>query len=195
MLKKPENLSASFVEKFNHPPMKLLLRKEFINYLDEFCDDKTEKIENFKKGGIYKINTNFDKVFLEFLYDSTRTLVWNLIYENYKKLDLRLASINYISLHDGDFLPMKASIGLISGICFFKVSDCINLDKMEGCMSILSGEPSNIFKPSNLLNIKPELGDVFVYPSSFSKILYPFYGSGNTRALCFSFINKSALIS
>lgn len=194
MLKKIENLSASFLEKFNHPPIKISVPQEFTSYLGEFCDDKTEKIENFQKGGIYKINTNLDKVFLEFLYDATRTLVWNLIYESSKKMDLRLASINYLSLHEGDFLPLKPSIGLVSGICFFKVSNSLNLNKLEGCMAISSGDIATTLKPHNLLNIKPEIGDVYIYPSYFSKIIYPFYGSGETKALCFSFINKTALI-
>lgn len=203
MLKKPEDLEAVFEPSFSISPMKIKVPQDVVDHLNEVCDNLVEgedpdyspylvgKIKNGKQVGI-----NFEKVdrtFLEFLYETSRAYIWHCLKkeELFSEFDIRLGKLWMVSQLEHDFNPVHSHTGVVAGIIYTKVPPQIDLESLNGCLSFIHGDYQfSTLRTQGVRNIKPEVGDMYIFPAWMLHCVYPFTGEGERRCVAYNFYNS-----
>ena len=96
-----------------------------------------------------------------------------------------------VSQYAGDFNPIHIHDSNLSGVCFLKLPpDYEEEYKQEdhhptvGCLEFLGSVPNHFANHSYL--VKPEVGDLFLFPSYLAHQVYPFRSKGERRSMAFN---------
>jgi hypothetical protein len=202
MLEKPTDLEATFEPNFNISPMKIKIPQEMVDHLNEVCDNLVESDETdyspYLVGQITngkQIGIDFEKVdrtFLEFLYETSRTYIWNCLKKEdlFNQFDIRLGKLWMVSQLEHDFNPVHSHTGVLAGIIYTKVPSQIDLETLNGCLSFIYGDYHfSTLRMQGVRNIKPEVGDMYIFPAWMLHCVYPFTGEGERRCVAYNFYN------
>ena len=93
-----------------------------------------------------------------------------------------------------EYNPIHWHGGHISGVAYLKVPEKLNHENSKkhihknGNIEFVHG--STQFLSSSTFTLKPEIGDLYIFPHYLMHTVYPFYGEGERRSVSFnSFID------
>ena len=96
-----------------------------------------------------------------------------------------------VSQKAGDFNPVHIHDANLSGVMFLKMPEKYEEEYRRedhhatvGCLEFLGAMPGHFSKHSYL--VKPEIGDVYLFPSHLAHQVYPFRSEGERRSLAFN---------
>jgi len=96
-----------------------------------------------------------------------------------------------VSQYAGDFNPMHIHDSQLSGVFFLKVPPGYEEEYRRedhypsvGCLEFLGSVP-NTFSKHNWM-IKPQIGNLYIFPSWLSHQVYPFRSEGERRSMAFN---------
>ena len=116
----------------------------------------------------------------------------NRVLPEYLPKDTKIAfRVWAVSQWAGDFNPMHIHDSNLSGVCFLKVPPYYEEEyKKEdhhptaGCLECLGSIPNHFARHSFL--VKPEVGDLYLFPSWLTHQVYPFRSEGERRSMAFN---------
>jgi len=116
----------------------------------------------------------------------------NRVLPEYLPKDTKIAfRVWAVSQWAGDFNPMHIHDSNLSGVCFLKVPPYYEEEyKKEdhhptaGCLEFLGSIPNHFARHSFL--VKPEVGDLYLFPSWLTHQVYPFRSEGERRSMAFN---------
>ena len=87
----------------------------------------------------------------------------------------------------GDFNPIHQHDGIISAAGWLMMPESIQNDEEKeyaGWIEFMYGENLNLI--NNKHSVKPEVGQIFMFPSWLRHTVYPFRGNGIRRSISFN---------
>ena len=164
------------------------------DHIDEILKDenKIEKLYHGKElAGEIKYEIKLTKDFLDkHIHGLLKNYVFNYIKSSLnkeiKKFDLK--SSWAVCQFESDYNPIHWHDGHISGVMYTKMpSDMGSSYKVEnknGRIAFIHG--STQFLVSSVYDVKPEVGDLFIFPSYMMHTVYPFFSDQERRSISFN---------
>ena len=100
---------------------------------------------------------------------------------------LNVLSSWFVNSVAGDFNPIHQHEGRISAVGWLMMTESIQQDKEReyaGWIEFMYGENLNLL--NNKHAVKPEVGQIFMFPSWLQHTVYPFRGDGVRRSISFN---------
>ena len=164
------------------------------NHIDEILKDEN-KIEQLYHGkelaGEIKYEIKLTKDFLNtHMYEILKGYVFNFIKSSLnkeiKKFDLK--SSWAVCQFESDYNPIHWHDGHISGVMYTKMPNDLGSsyknENKNGRISFIHG--STQFLVSSVYDVKPEVGDLFIFPSYMMHTVYPFFSDQERRSVSFN---------
>ena len=92
---------------------------------------------------------------------------------------------------ENEYNPVHYHSGHISGVCYLKLPNdygkTVQSNKkknLNGQLSLIHG--SKMFNSESVFEIKPKVGDFYLFPNYLMHTVYPFYGKDERRSLSFN---------
>ena len=115
-------------------------------------------------------------------------------------VDLEKTAMSYrawvVSQYAGDFNPLHIHDANLSGVCFLKLPPGYEEEYRRedhhptiGCLEFLGSIPNHFANHSYL--VKPQIGDLYLFPSWLAHQVYPFRSKGERRSMSFNIHLKS----
>ncbi len=169
------------------------------DHIDKILKDEN-KIDELYHGkelaGEIKYELKLTKDFLDKnLYKLLKNCVFNFIKSSLNKeiniFDLK--SSWAVCQFESDYNPIHWHDGHISGVMYTKIPKDMGTSYKEenknGRISFIHG--STQFLVSSVYDVKPEIGDLFIFPSYMMHTVYPFFSDEERRSISFNaFIDK-----
>ncbi len=198
-------IQGQIIRPFSPTIGKYKIPNNIINILNDHIDkilkdeNKLEKLYHGKElAGEIKYEIKLDKEFLnEHIYEMLKNYVFNFIKSSLnkkiKKFDLK--SSWAVCQFESDYNPIHWHDGHISGVMYTKMPDDLGSSYKEenknGRISFIHG--STQFLVSSVYDIKPEVGDLFIFPSYMMHTVYPFFSDQERRSISFNaFIDEDS---
>jgi uncharacterized protein (TIGR02466 family) len=96
-----------------------------------------------------------------------------------------------VSQYAGDFNPVHIHDSQLSGVFFLKIPPGYEEEFRRedhypsvGCLEFLGSVPNTFSKHSHMA--KPQIGDLYIFPSWLSHQVYPFRSEGERRSMAFN---------
>ena len=164
------------------------------NHIDEILKDEN-KIEQLYHGkelaGEIKYEIKLTKDFLNtHMYEILKGYVFNFIKSSLnkeiEKFDLK--SSWAVCQFESDYNPIHWHDGHISGVMYTKMPNDLGSsyknENKNGRISFIHG--STQFLVSSVYDVKPEVGDLFIFPSYMMHTVYPFFSDQERRSVSFN---------
>ena len=164
------------------------------NHIDEILKDEN-KIEQLYHGkelaGEIKYEIKLTKDFLNtHMYEILKGYVFNFIKSSLnkeiKKFDLK--SSWAVCQFESDYNPIHWHDGHVSGVMYTKMPKDLGSsyknENKNGRISFIHG--STQFLVSSVYDVKPEVGDLFIFPSYMMHTVYPFFSDQERRSVSFN---------
>jgi len=172
--------------------------KQTINILNDHIDNilKDEnKIEELYHGkelaGEIKYELKLTKDFLDkHLYELLKNYVYNFIKSSLNKelKSFNLKSSWAVCQFESDYNPIHWHDGHISGVMYTKMPSDVGASYKEenknGRIAFIHGATQ--FLVSSVYDVKPEIGDLFIFPSYMMHTVYPFFSDQERRSISFN---------
>ena len=172
--------------------------EQTINILNDHIDNilKDEnKIEELYHGkelaGEIKYELKLTKDFLDkHLYELLKNYVYNFIKSSLNKevKSFNLKSSWAVCQFESDYNPIHWHDGHISGVMYTKMPKDLGSsyknENKNGRISFIHG--STQFLVSSVYDVKPEVGDLFIFPSYMMHTVYPFFSDQERRSVSFN---------
>ena len=101
-----------------------------------------------------------------------------------------------VSQYAGDFNPIHIHDANLSGVCFLRLPPGYEEEYRRedhhptvGCLEFLGSMPNHFANHSYL--VKPQIGDLYLFPSHLAHQVYPFRSKGERRSMSFNIHLKS----
>ena len=110
-------------------------------------------------------------------------------------IDLKKTTMTYtawvVSQYAGDFNPIHIHDANLSGVCFLKLPPDYEAEYRRedhhpsvGCLEFIGSIPNHFANHSYL--VKPQIGDLYMFPSWLAHLVYPFRSKGERRSMSFN---------
>ena len=110
-------------------------------------------------------------------------------------IDLDKTHMSYtswlVSQYAGDYNPLHIHDANLSGVCFLKLPPGYEEEYRRedhhptiGCLEFLGSVPNHFAEHSYL--VKPQIGDLYLFPSWLAHQVYPFRSKGERRSMSFN---------
>ena len=169
------------------------------DHIDNILKDEN-KIEELYHGkelaGEIKYELKLTKDFLDNnLYELLKNFVFNFIKSSLNKeiKSFDLKSSWAVCQFESDYNPIHWHDGHISGVMYTKMPNDVGSSYKEenknGRIAFIHGATQ--FLVSSVYDVKPEVGDLFIFPSYMMHTVYPFFSDQERRSISFNaFIDK-----
>ena len=164
------------------------------NHIDDILKDEN-KIEQLYHGkelaGEIKYEIKLTKDFLNtHMYEILKGYVFNFIKSSLnkeiEKFDLK--SSWAVCQFESDYNPIHWHDGHVSGVMYTKMPKDLGSsyknENKNGRISFIHG--STQFLVSSVYDVKPEVGDLFIFPSYMMHTVYPFFSDQERRSVSFN---------
>ena len=172
------------------------------NHIDEILKDE-KKIEELYHGknlaGEIKYEIELSKDFIDQkLLEVLKNYVFNFVKSTLNK-EIKLFEIKSswaVCQFESDYNPVHWHDGNISGVMYTKIPDDFGGSYKEnnrnGNIAFIHG--STQLTGSSVFTVKPELGDLYIFPSNMMHTVYPFFSDEERRSISFNaFLDKDAV--
>lgn len=172
------------------------------NHIDEILKDE-EKIEELYHGknlaGEIKYEIELSKDFIDQkLLEVLKNYVYNYVKSTLNKeiKSFEIKSSWAVCQFESDYNPVHWHDGNISGVMYTKIPDDFGGSYKEnnrnGNIAFIHG--STQLTASSVFTVKPELGDLYIFPSNMMHTVYPFFSDEERRSISFNaFLDKDAV--
>ena len=164
------------------------------DHIEEILQDenKIEKLYHGKElAGEIKYEIKLTKEFLDkHMYELLKNYVFNYIKSSLKKeiKKFDLKSSWAVCQFESDYNPIHWHDGHISGVMYTKMPSDMGTSYKEenknGRIAFIHG--STQFLVSSVYDVKPEVGDLFIFPSYMMHTVYPFFSDQERRSISFN---------
>ena len=171
------------------------------DHIDNILKDEN-KIEELYHGkelaGEIKYELKLTKDFLDkYLYELLKNFVFNFIKSSLNKeiKSFDLKSSWAVCQFESDYNPIHWHDGHLSGVMYTKMpkdlgSSYKNQNK-NGRIAFIHGSTQLLV--SSVYDVKPEVGDLFIFPSYMMHTVYPFFSDEERRSVSFNaFLDEEA---
>ena len=179
------NMPKEYVDALNAQSDKILGDEELTKKHD--CSDTLAG--NVKNEVI--INHKEIEGFEKFLITMSHAYVKRAVPEGWSDKAQVSFSVWVVSQYAGDFNPMHLHDANLSGVAFLKMPPKFEEEYAKedhhpsvGCLEFLGSMPSHFSNHSYL--VKPEIGDLYLFPSWLPHQAYPFRSEGERRSMAFN---------
>ena len=179
------NMPKEYVDALNAQSDKILGDEELSKKHD--CSDTLAG--NVKNEVI--INHKEIEGFEKFLITMSHAYVKRAVPEGWSDKAQVSFSVWVVSQYAGDFNPMHLHDANLSGVAFLKMPPKFEEEYAKedhhpsvGCLEFLGSMPSHFSNHSYL--VKPEIGDLYLFPSWLPHQAYPFRSKGERRSMAFN---------
>jgi len=172
------------------------------NHINEILKDE-EKIEELYHGknlaGEIKYEIELSKDFIDQkLLEVLKNYVYNYVKSTLNKeiKSFEIKSSWAVCQFESDYNPVHWHDGNISGVMYTKIPDDFGGSYKEnnrnGNIAFIHG--STQLTASSVFTVKPELGDLYIFPSNMMHTVYPFFSDEERRSVSFNaFLDKDAV--
>ena len=199
-------IQGQIIRPFSPAIGKYKLPEKIINILNIHIDEiiKDEKrIEELYHGknlaGEIKYEIELSKDFIDQkLLEVLKNYVYNYVKSTLNKeiKSFEIKSSWAVCQFESDYNPVHWHDGNISGVMYTKIPDDFGGSYKEnnrnGNIAFIHG--STQLTASSVFTVKPELGDLYIFPSNMMHTVYPFFSDEERRSISFNaFLDKDAV--
>ena len=172
--------------------------KDLNKYVDEIIKDEDKsKILDLGKtlaGNVkqeFRLEPDFIKSsgFGSFL--STATRKWIEISQNQKITKFSIKSSWIVRQFENEYNPVHYHSGHLSGVGYLKLPNDFGklfqsskTKNLNGNIALIHG--GKMFNSESVFEIKPKVGDFYLFPNYLMHTVYPFYGKDERRSISFN---------
>ena len=172
------------------------------NHIDEIIKDE-KKIEELYHGnnlaGEIKYEIELTKDFInKNLLEVLKNYVFNYIKSTLGKeiKSFEIKSSWAVCQFESDYNPVHWHDGNISGVMYTKIPEdfggSYKKNNRNGNIAFIHGATQ--LTTSAVYTVKPELGDLFIFPSNMMHTVYPFFSNEERRSVSFNaFLDRDAV--
>ena len=172
------------------------------SHIDEIIKDE-KKIEELYHGnnlaGEIKYEIELTKDFInKNLLEVLKNYVFNYVKSTLGKeiKSFEIKSSWAVCQFESDYNPVHWHDGNISGVMYTKIPEDFGGSYKEnnrnGNIAFIHGTTQ--LTTSSVFTVKPELGDLFIFPSNMMHTVYPFFSNEERRSVSFNaFLDKDAV--
>ena len=174
--------------------------KDLNKYVDEIIkdEDKSKILDHGKTlaGNVkqeFILEPDFIKSsgFGSFL--STATRKWIEISQNQKITKFSIKSSWIVRQFENEYNPVHYHSGHLSGVGYLKLPNDFGklfqsskIKNLNGNIALIHG--GKMFNSESVFEIKPKVGDFYLFPNYLMHTVYPFYGKDERRSISFNAI-------
>ena len=195
-----ENIKGEIFQPFSPKIGKFKLSKDIIEDINSHIENiiKDEKLsKNLDYGGklvgqvtqeIQLTEDVLSKGLIDQLSKFTQAYIFNSIQKEIRKFNLFESWV--VRQFEGEYNPIHWHGGHISGVAYIKLPEIMKKNKFKnnfdknGNIAFIYG--SRQFLSHSIFTVKPEIGDIYLFPHYMMHTVYPFYGKGERRSLSFN---------
>ena len=172
--------------------------KDLNKYVDEIIkdEDKSKILDHGKTlaGNVkqeFRLEPDFIKSsgFGSFL--STATRKWIEISQNQKITKFSIKSSWIVRQFENEYNPVHYHSGHLSGVGYLKLPNDFGKlfqsskpKNLNGNIALIHG--GKMFNSESVFEIKPKVGDFYLFPNYLMHTVYPFYGKDERRSISFN---------
>ena len=191
-------IQGQIIRPFSPAIGKYKLPEEIINlinvHVDEILKDQN-KIEELYNGdnlaGEIKYEVKITKDFLDrHLYNIFKNYVFNYVKSAVGKEfnSFEIKSCWAVCQYESDYNPIHWHTGDISAVTYTKIPDdfgsSYKKENLNGNIAFIHG--ARQLTSASVFNIKPEIGDLFIFPNYMMHTVYPFFSKEERRSVSFN---------
>ena len=199
-------VSGEIIRAFSPAIGKYKISENLIKIINDHIDDilkDQNKIDELYHGknlaGEIKYEIKLTKEFInEFLYDSLKDIVYNFIKSTLNKEfnSFEIKSSWAVCQFESDYNPIHWHDGHLSGVMYTKIPSDFGGSYKElnknGNIAFIHG--STQLTASSVYDVKPKIGDLFLFPSNMMHTVYPFFSDQERRSVSFNvFLDKETV--
>ena len=199
-------VSGEIIRAFSPAIGKYKISENLIKIINDHIDDilkDQNKIDELYHGknlaGEIKYEIKLTKEFInEFLYDSLKDIVYNFIKSTLNKEfnSFEIKSSWAVCQFESDYNPIHWHDGHLSGVMYTKIPSDFGGSYKElnknGNIAFIHG--STQLTASSVFDVKPKIGDLFLFPSNMMHTVYPFFSDEERRSVSFNvFLDKETV--
>ena len=198
-------VSGEIIRAFSPAIGKYKISENLIKIINDHIDDilkDQNKIDELYHGknlaGEIKYEIKLTKEFInEFLYDPLKDIVYNFIKSTLNKEfnSFEIKSSWAVCQFESDYNPIHWHDGHLSGVMYTKMPKDLGSSYKDqnknGKIAFIHGSTQLLV--SSVYDVKPEVGDLFIFPSYMMHTVYPFFSDEERRSVSFNaFIDDEA---
>ncbi len=200
-----DKITGQIIRAFSPAIGKYKISKELINIINNHVDSILEdqnKIEELYHGknlaGEIKYEIKLTKDFINLnLYNYIKNIVYNFVKSTLNKelKTLEVKSSWAVCQFESDYNPIHWHDGHLSGVMYTKVpndfgSSYKKINK-NGNIAFIHG--STQLTAASVYDVRPEIGDLYIFPSNLMHVVYPFFSEEERRSVSFNvFLDSEA---
>ena len=191
-------ISGQIIRAFSPAIGKYKISENLIKIINEHIDTilkDQNKIDELYHGknlaGEIKYEIKLTKEFIEQnLYDPIKNIVYNFVKSTLNKefKTFEIKSSWAVCQFESDYNPIHWHDGHLSGVMYTKIPDDFGSSYKEinknGNIAFIHG--STQLTASSVHDVKPEIGDLFIFPSNMMHTVYPFFSKEERRSVSFN---------
>ena len=193
-----DKISGQIIRAFSPAIGKYKISDKLVDTINKHIDfilDDQNKIDELYHGknlaGEIKYEIKLTKEFIDLnLYNPIKNIVYNFVKSTLNKelKTLEVKSSWAVCQFENDYNPIHWHDGHLSGVMYTKIpqdfgSSYKTVNK-NGNIAFIHG--STQLTAASVYDVKPEVGDLFIFPSNLMHTVYPFFSEEERRSVSFN---------
>jgi len=200
-----DKISGQIIRAFSPAIGKYKISDKLVDTINKHIDfilDDQNKIDELYHGknlaGEIKYEIKLTKEFIDLnLYNPIKNIVYNFVKSTLNKelKTLEVKSSWAVCQFENDYNPIHWHDGHLSGVMYTKIpqdfgSSYKKINK-NGNIAFIHG--STQLTAASVYDVRPEVGDLFIFPSNLMHTVYPFFSEEERRSVSFNvFLDNEA---
>jgi len=200
-----DKISGQIIRAFSPAIGKYKISDKLVDTINKHIDfilDDQNKIDELYHGknlaGEIKYEIKLTKEFIDLnLYNPIKDIVYNFVKSTLNKelKTLEVKSSWAVCQFENDYNPIHWHDGHLSGVMYTKIpqdfgSSYKTVNK-NGNIAFIHG--STQLTAASVYDVRPEVGDLFIFPSNLMHTVYPFFSEEERRSVSFNvFLDNEA---
>ena len=193
-----DKISGQIIRAFSPAIGKYKISDKLVDTINKHIDfilDDQNKIDELYHGknlaGEIKYEIKLTKEFIDLnLYNPIKNIVYNFVKSTLNKelKTLEVKSSWAVCQFENDYNPIHWHDGHLSGVMYTKIpqdfgSSYKSINK-NGNIAFIHG--STQLTAASVYDVRPEVGDLFIFPSNLMHTVYPFFSEEERRSVSFN---------
>ena len=200
-----DKISGQIIRAFSPAIGKYKISDNLVDTINKHIDlilDDQNKIDELYHGknlaGEIKYEIKLTKEFIDLnLYNPIKNIVYNFVKSTLNKelKTLEVKSSWAVCQFENDYNPIHWHDGHLSGVMYTKITQDFGSSyktvNKNGNIAFIHG--STQLTAASVYDVRPEVGDLFIFPSNLMHTVYPFFSEEERRSVSFNvFLDNEA---
>ena len=201
-----DKISGQIIRAFSPAIGKYKISDNLVDTINKHIDlilDDQNKIDELYHGknlaGEIKYEIKLTKEFIDLnLYNPIKNIVYNFVKSTLNKelKTLEVKSSWAVCQFENDYNPIHWHDGHLSGVMYTKITQDFGSSyktvNKNGNIAFIHG--STQLTAASVYDVRPEVGDLFIFPSNLMHTVYPFFSEEERRSVSFNvFLDNEAI--